>query len=121
MSRKMTELKQGAMKQKRKSLKDPIAVAAGSMAVARKHPLRTCVGCLAKSPKASLVRLVLDEQEHVVWDYLNERPGRGAYVCPSKECLDKALKKNRFNRAFRRPVSVDIISTAALPWMRENT
>jgi hypothetical protein len=34
-------------------------------------------------------------------------PGRGAYVCPEKDCLDKALARRAFARAFRGPVSID--------------
>ena len=28
-------------------------------------------------------------------------PGRGAYICPKAECVTKALKEKRFDRALR--------------------
>jgi predicted RNA-binding protein YlxR (DUF448 family) len=34
------------------------------------------------------------------------RSGRGAYLCPQRACLDRALRKRVFARAFRRTVEV---------------
>jgi predicted RNA-binding protein YlxR (DUF448 family) len=32
--------------------------------------------------------------------------GRGAYLCPRRECWDRAVARKAFARAFRRPVDV---------------
>lgn len=55
-------------------------------------------------PKAVLRRLVLDDGA-VEADPTATRPGRGAYVC-DRECLDRAVARRAFGRAFRRAVAV---------------
>jgi len=42
--------------------------------------------------------------DRVVADPDGRLPGRGAYVC-SQACLERALKRRAFARAFRRPVA----------------
>jgi predicted RNA-binding protein YlxR (DUF448 family) len=61
-------------------------------------PIRTCVGCRAKRPQAELVRCVLaaDGCAHVD----RYAPGRGAWLCGSR-CLDAALRRRGFERAWR--------------------
>lgn len=77
----------------------------------KKIPLRKCTGCGEMKPKYELVRVVKapdikDEQGSVVavgevsLDLTGKKPGRGAYVCKSTECLEKAIKAKRFERAF---------------------
>jgi predicted RNA-binding protein YlxR (DUF448 family) len=33
-------------------------------------------------------------------------PGRGAYLCPSEDCAQRALRRGAFARRLRRPVTV---------------
>jgi len=56
------------------------------------------------------VRLVVDSVEggaRVVVDRGKDRKGRSAYLCKSEACLDRALRRKAFNRAFRATVGVD--------------
>ena len=39
-----------------------------------------------------------------MWDGRGERIGRSAYICPSSECVEKALAKDRLARAIKKPV-----------------
>ncbi len=39
--------------------------------------------------------------EGVVLDYREKLPGRAAYVCPNRECIEKALTRNNLARALR--------------------
>jgi uncharacterized protein len=67
-------------------------------------PVRTCVGCRGKDDHTKLVRLVLDgtaDVPSVVPDWRRRMPGRGAWLHPDTACLQTALKKGAFNRAFR--------------------
>jgi predicted RNA-binding protein YlxR (DUF448 family) len=48
----------------------------------------------------------------VVPDPTATRPGRGAYVC-DEACLEQALERRAFGRAFRRSVAV---SDETLEW-----
>ena len=76
----------------------------------KKIPVRRCVGCNAQRPKRELVRVVrapVKEDENgvqtggeVSLDLTGRKPGRGAYVCRDPECLKKAQKARRFERAF---------------------
>lgn len=67
-------------------------------------PVRTCVSCGAKRNKTDLIRLVMDPEGRVIRDDAGRFPGRGAYVCPSRDCWENLEKGGRLGRAFRRPV-----------------
>lgn len=62
--------------------------------------IRTCVGCGARAVKSDLLRLVAAGNE-IVPDAPARRPGRGAYLHPSQECLEKAQRRRAFARALR--------------------
>ncbi|MBO0805780.1 MAG: YlxR family protein [Nocardiopsaceae bacterium] len=63
-------------------------------------PVRTCVGCKERAAKSSLLRLVADGGD-IVPDPRARRPGRGAYLHPSLDCLDKARRRRALPRALR--------------------
>ncbi|HUC58469.1 MAG TPA: YlxR family protein [Streptosporangiaceae bacterium] len=62
--------------------------------------IRTCVGCKTRAVKSDLLRVVAVDGEIVV-DSLARRPGRGAYLHPSQECLEQARRRRAFPRALR--------------------
>lgn len=64
-------------------------------------PVRTCIGCGRQAEQRALVRLGI-EGEHVVVDAERKQGGRGAWLHPGSECLEKAIKRRAFMRAFRR-------------------
>ena len=66
----------------------------------RKIPLRKCTGCGEMKTKKELVRVVRNNEGEVSLDLTGRKPGRGAYVCRSADCLKKARKARRFERAF---------------------
>ena len=66
----------------------------------KKIPLRQCLGCREMKPKKELIRVVRSPEGEVSLDFKGKRPGRGAYVCPSPECLKKARKARALERAF---------------------
>jgi len=68
--------------------------------MAKREPLRRCIGCGRERAKAELIRLVAYEGRVIV-DYHAKLPGRGAYVCPQRECIARAMKKHRLERAFK--------------------
>jgi len=79
--------------------------------VKKKIPLRKCSGCGEMKPKKELIRVVKapekkDENGNILsesiisLDLTGRKPGRGAYVCKSTECLKLARKARRFERAF---------------------
>ncbi len=72
--------------------------------VTEHKPVRTCIGCRRCRPKDRMIRYVLVNKV-VIPDPCQSLPGRGAYVCPSDDCLNRAIKQKAFARAFRRSVS----------------
>ncbi len=70
----------------------------------KKIPMRKCTGCGEGRPKKELVRIVKTPEGAVKLDLSGKMNGRGAYICKNPECLRKARKAKRFERAFEQPV-----------------
>jgi predicted RNA-binding protein YlxR (DUF448 family) len=66
----------------------------------RKVPLRMCAGCGQMKPKKELVRVVKSPEGEISLDLTGRRPGRGAYICRSADCLKAARKARRLEKAF---------------------
>lgn len=66
----------------------------------KKLPLRMCAGCGEHRPKKELVRVVKSPEGEISLDLSGRKPGRGAYICPVLECLQKARKARRLEKAF---------------------
>lgn len=66
----------------------------------KKIPMRMCTGCGEMKPKKELVRVVRSAEGVISLDTVGKKPGRGAYLCRNAECLKKAIKQKRLERAF---------------------
>ncbi len=75
----------------------------------KKVPLRMCVGCQQMKPKKELIRVVRTPDESIEIDPTGKRSGRGAYICPDKECLEKALKGKRLEKALQHPLTGEVV------------
>lgn len=81
----------------------------------KRAPERTCIGCGRKARKDELLRIVLtgdeaaDDFVRLVPDSIGRMKGRGAYLCRKRECLELAVKRKAFNRAFRQAVSQEML------------
>jgi predicted RNA-binding protein YlxR (DUF448 family) len=62
---------------------------------------RTCVACRQVRDKRELLRLVRTPQGGIEIDSTGKREGRGAYVCPTAICWEKALKGRQLEHALR--------------------
>jgi predicted RNA-binding protein YlxR (DUF448 family) len=67
-------------------------------------PERTCIGCMKRDAKASMVRIAV-VNEHAEVDFEARRAGRGGYLHPAPECVERfvGLKVKEF-RALRRKI-----------------
>lgn len=74
----------------------------------RKIPMRMCVGCREMKPKRELLRIVKSPEGVIAFDRIGKSPGRGAYVCPSRECLTRAVKQRQLERALETRVGEDV-------------
>ncbi len=79
---------------------------------------RQCIACRRRAPKGQLLRLVRAPEGEVVFDLAQGLPGRGAYLCPARTCLDRGLRPAAAGRAFRAPVRLPA-PEEALPRLRE--
>lgn len=76
----------------------------------KKIPLRMCTGCSEMKPKKELIRVVKSPEGEVSVDLTGKKSGRGAYVCKSVECLEKAFKTKRLSRNLDVSISEEIYS-----------
>ena len=90
----------------------------------RKVPMRKCTGCGEMKEKKQLVRVVkapdeTDENGAVIKsgeisvDLTGKKPGRGAYICKSEECLAKAKKSKGLERSFKTAVPGEVYLSLA--------
>ena len=70
----------------------------------KKVPMRMCLGCREMKPKKELLRVVKSPEGVVSIDMTGRKPGRGAYVCHSADCLKRAIKQKQLERAFGCPL-----------------
>ncbi|MDT0179605.1 YlxR family protein [Microbacterium oleivorans] len=70
------------------------------------EPVRTCVGCRARAPRSSLLRIVARDGALVI-DEKAVLPGRGAWVHDTDTCVTTALKRRAFGRALRASTPLD--------------
>lgn len=75
------------------------------------------MGCMEMFPKKELVRVVKtkisEEEFEISLDLTGKKNGRGAYVCKSSECLAKARKAKRIERALECTISEEIYDKLA--------
>ncbi len=67
--------------------------------------MRMCVACREMKPKRELIRVVRTPEGEIVADETGRRNGRGAYLCRSEACFNKALKTRALERALEQPLS----------------
>ena len=70
----------------------------------KKIPMRMCVGCREMKPKRELIRVVRSQDGNVTVDFTGQAAGRGAYVCRSVECLERAIKTRGLDRALEHKI-----------------
>lgn len=79
----------------------------------KKVPMRTCVGCGAQKTKRELIRVVKNNEDQVFVDFKGKANGRGAYICPSLECLKKAQKRDALSRSLMIKIDQEIYERLA--------
>ncbi|NDO45797.1 YlxR family protein [Clostridium sp. MD294] len=79
----------------------------------RKIPLRKCTGCQEMKNKKEMIRIVHNEQDEFFLDTTGKKPGRGAYICPNIECLEKAQKSKGLDRSFKKAVPKEVYEQLA--------
>jgi predicted RNA-binding protein YlxR (DUF448 family) len=61
--------------------------------------------------KKELIRVVRNKDGEISADFTGKKPGRGAYICKSVSCFDKARKGKRFEKAFESQIGEAVYDT----------
>ncbi len=70
-----------------------------------------CVACRQMRPKKELVRIVRTPEGDVRLDTTGRANGRGAYLCASTECLNRAVKTRALERALEAKLDGDVLAS----------
>ena len=71
-------------------------------------PQRMCVGCREMKEKRELIRVVKTPEGDITIDAKGKMNGRGAYICPKEDCLQKAVKTKGLERSFKQQITPEI-------------
>ena len=74
----------------------------------RKIPMRKCIGCQEMKNKRELIRIVKEPEGEISIDMTGKKNGRGAYICPTLECFNLALKNKGLERSFKMSIPADV-------------
>ena len=73
------------------------------------------MACGRKAPQAELKRMAVSGGR-VLWDPRRRLPGRGAYICLRRECLEALKRDRKKGRIFRRQLGeeawAEVVDTA---------
>ena len=76
--------------------------------MAKKIPMRQCVGCGEMKNKKDLMRVLKTAEDSIVLDMTGRKNGRGAYLCMDKECLAKVRKNKGLERSFKMSIPKEV-------------
>ena len=71
------------------------------MAAERKISLRQCVGCGEDKEKKAMLRVIKTSEGEILLDDTGKKNGRGAYICKTMQCLEKAVKNKGLERSLK--------------------
>lgn len=74
----------------------------------KKIPMRRCIGCGEMKSKNTLLRILRTAEGEFTLDTTGRKNGRGAYLCFSRECLQKAVKTKGLERSFQMKIPAEI-------------
>ena len=74
----------------------------------KKVPLRQCIGCGEMKSKKEMIRVIKTADEEILLDATGRKNGRGAYLCPSMECMKKAVKSKGLERSFKMNIPKEV-------------
>ena len=70
--------------------------------------MRKCVGCGEMKSKKEMMRVLKTTENDFELDVTGKKNGRGAYLCFSKECFEKAVKGKGLERSFKQPIPKEV-------------
>lgn len=79
--------------------------------MAKKIPLRMCSGCGEMKSKKEMIRVLKTPEGEIFIDATGKKNGRGAYICNSVDCLQKAIKTKGLERSLKVSIPKEIVET----------
>lgn len=73
--------------------------------------MRKCVGCQEMKSKKEMLRVIRTQEGEFLLDATGKKNGRGAYLCPSAECLEKAIRQKGLERSFKQSIPQEVYET----------
>lgn len=78
------------------------------MSTNKKIPLRKCTGCGEMKSKKEMIRVLKTAENEIVIDATGKKNGRGAYLCYSRECFEKAVKSRGLERSLKMSIPKEV-------------
>ena len=69
------------------------------------------MGCQEVQDKKNLIRVVRSPEGEISIDLTGRKAGRGAYLCPKAECLEKAIKTKALERSLEVTMEAELYDT----------
>ena len=69
--------------------------------ITKKVPMRQCTGCREMKSKRDMIRVIKTAENEICIDATGRKNGRGAYICPSMDCLKQAMKSRGLERSLK--------------------
>ena len=73
-----------------------------------KVPMRLCTGCREMKNKKEMMRVLKTGEGEILLDTTGRKNGRGAYLCYSLECLEKARKNKGLERSLKTEIPQEV-------------
>ncbi len=77
--------------------------------MAKKIPMRQCVGCGEMRGKKEMMRVLRTVDGQICLDVTGKKNGRGAYLCKKEECLRKARKNKGLERSLKMNIPEEVL------------
>ena len=74
----------------------------------KKIPMRQCIGCQEMKSKKEMIRVIKTPEDEICIDATGRKNGRGAYICPKSECLQKAIKNRGLERSLKMQIPKEV-------------
>ena len=58
--------------------------------------------------KKEMIRVIKTAEDEFLLDATGRKNGRGAYVCPSRECLETAVRNKGRERSFKQAIPKEV-------------
>lgn len=88
--------------------------------MAKKIPVRQCIGCGEMKNKKEMMRILKTPEDEIVLDVTGKKNGRGAYLCKQRECLLAAKKNKGLERSFKMSIPNEVYERLEREFDKEN-